>query len=255
MTVGLLNINTLPICFTVSQNSDEHNYEYMSALLVESLKITNPTLNRVCMIAPGLPKGLVGYLEKNCEVISLNHTPSGHDDYYMRPLGIVKLWEHLGSDFLYTDIDVVFLKSLDYEVTRDSILAELMPDFIAKEEMVDTNTVFSWLTHVTNENIKVFDMEFKSQHVKDNWHWYFTKNVERIGIDVNQFTQGAIYPIRPLTNETQAFHYDNFINRGYYYKLKNHPLFSQIDRFRKLWFTDQYLPEYWETRYNVRQTI
>lgn len=240
--------------FSLSNNSDEQNYAYMALMLVQSIKEACPTAHIYCgLFTDQQPSsGLINALRLSCNIIEDPRLHvQGKDDYFLREYTcwyfthIEDLTERY-TQVVYTDIDVLHFKPIP-PLPPSSIYTEPMPEIVKKEELLyNKETVFfNWVNVLTPTNKGAWDIDFDLR--RNDAERAFTENVECLRLKQVKPEFGAIYPVRVLTEQSSCFHYDNFEQRGYFYKLRDHPAWRRYKGYIKL-FSSRYYEDYWERK-------
>lgn len=240
--------------FSLSDNADERNYSYMALMLVKSIKDACSDADVYCGIFTNHPPpdSVIRSLEQSCTIVKdVQLQVSGNDDYFLREytcwyfshvLDLTKQYNKV----VYTDIDVLHFKPIP-DLTSNEIYAEPMPEIVKKEELLyNKETVFfNWLNVLTPTNKAAWEIDFSTR--RNDAERAFTENIERLGLMPIKPTFGAIYPVRPLTYDSSCFHYDNFEQRGYFYKLRRHPAWRKYKVYLGM-FSERYYENYWERK-------
>jgi len=139
--------------------------------------------------------------------------------------------------FFYLDIDVIFLKNIDYFLKEmflsDVFYTEKIPEYIKEIEknyykipsydifaqwffLKNKNTsmeVIDFFKNITNHDLE--KKEIKSLDLK------FSKTINKLE-KIEDQSFGAYYPKHKINNKKILFHYDGMIDSGSFIKLKNH---------------------------------
>lgn len=238
--------------FSVSGNDAEHNYDYMSLILTESIAATNPGADVYCgVLTDHQPDTqLIKELETRCNVVvDPKFKVTGHRDYCMRPATcdyfsyLLKKYDQL----VYIDIDAVISNRFTYQLPENSFLHERWTDFIFMEveKCIPEFHTFPWLSIVNESNKHVY---------KEHDPVRFMEGVRTSGLTLvpNDFT--TIYYYRPYKPEHLAFHYDGFNYCGYAYKLSLLPFWDKLRPIVMKYFNfDRIKVNYWERRLRCTQ--
>lgn len=234
----------------------------MCYILILSLKLTNPDIKIFCGLFTDLSlnidNNLLRFLKKNCTVIiDKKFNVSGIDNYFLRQY-TCWYFSHIYDltqkydNVIYTDIDVVFLKKFNFYLNDNQVLIEEMPQIVKNEELTynSEKIFFNWIDIITKSNKFIYEMNYNNNDVQEKTEFYYTLNILNSNLKQIKNNFGAIYPVKKLNDDSICFHYDNFDQRGYYYKLKSHKYFKKFDIFAKKYFSRNYLNNYWESKFN-----
>lgn len=253
------------IVFSLSQNTKEKNYEYLTLLLLKSLELTNPNIDLYCgLFTDKLPcNDLLNQIKNKVHIIKdQKFTVNGNRNYFLR-LYTMYYFTHIYNlldnyqQIIYVDIDVVFLKKFNYILPKNSILIETLPDYILKEvdiKYIGKPYYFPWFNILTNDNKFIFDLNYNDL---DSLQDQFINKLHNSNLNKLPITFRALYGIQSLNNDTVVFHHDGFIWMGYGFKLLDTKFKDQfkpiIDRYFCLDDIEYY---YWEKRkHNIIQEL
>ena len=236
---------TQAFVFSVSQNDVEHNYPYLSLLLLESIKATNPDVDAYCGILTDNPPdaALIKELEGGCNVVvDPVYRVTGHRDYSMRP-ATCHYFKHLLSRYsqlVYIDIDAVISRPFDYVLHENSFLHDTWPEAVvaAVERPKPDFFTFPWLSIINDSNCDIYRPATGRE---------FSRIVQQSELTLvpNDFT--TFYSWRPYKQEHLAFHYDGFNYCGYAHMLKKLPFYHRLQPIIERYFSfDRIVPFYWE---------
>lgn len=244
------------ICFSLSKNIKEKNYEYLTLLLLKSLELTNPNIDLYCgLFTDKLPdEKLLKLIKDKVNIIhDKKFKVNGNRNYFLR-LYTMYYFTHVYNllekydQVIYVDIDVVFLKNFNYILPNKSILIETFPNYILKEvdkKYINKPYFFPWFQILTKDNKFIYDLNYNSDTLQDDYfNAIIESNLKQIPIEF-----GALYDYKPLRNDTLVFHHDGFIWMGYGFKLLDTNFKNDfkpiIDRYFDLNDIEYY---YWEKR-------
>lgn len=240
--------------FSISDNADEHNYACMALMLVDSVLAACPDASLYCGVFTNHPpaKSVLNILSKNCHIIADTRlSVSGVDNYFLREYtcwyfsNVLDLTAQYDK-VVYTDIDVLHFSQIP-QVPPHSIYVEPMPDVVKAEELSykRSKVFFNWVNIITKTNKCAWDIDFGLR--EQDAERAFTENIEKYGLNQIRNDFGAIYPVKPLTDHSACFHYDNFEQRGYFYKLRGHRAWMRYKKYLPL-FSTRYYNDYWERK-------
>lgn len=228
-------INTA-IIFSVEANIEEYKYEYMAALLANSIKSVMPEIKMYCGIFTNrLPDiNLIETLERlgvtvikdiqfNVEPDSVNYFLRNYTKYYFS--NIYNLLDEY-EKIIYLDIDVLLLRPLQINKLDGYQYAEKVPSCIKKFEekytgLVHHNLIYNWFDVIGNENKHIYELDYEAIGICKQSDIEISKRIFKSKLELIEMTDSAYYPKRALTLETQLFHYDGFIDSGYFEKLRD----------------------------------
>lgn len=254
------------IVFSVENSDSEPNFEKMSVLLANSIRDTMPNVDVFCGMFTNrnISEPTLKMLKaKNVTIIedekfivdsnSINFFLRNYTKYYFtHEMNLLEDYDYV----LYVDIDVIFIKPFNVTIPNNSIIVEEVPEYIknSKEKdyigIVSIPLYYNWYDIITNDNKHIFDINYKEYDICKTSDIVISKNITNSSLELIPQTVGAYYPKHGLNNESQLFHYDGFIDSGYFYKLKdsNEKLYKKycilVEKILKIKITN--IPDFWD---------
>ncbi len=253
-------MNNFCIVFSVEKNVDEPNYEKMAVLLAKSIRDTMPNVDIHCGVFTNrvpsqetikqlidLDVGMNFNKKFEVEDESVNYFLRNYTKYYFSKL--LDKYNYI----VYVDIDVIFLKPFIYQLPKNSVLVEEVPDYIIDKEVkylrgYKGKLYYNWFDVITKDNKFIFDVDYTKQFEKES-DILVSKNILKSNLNIIHQNIGAYYPKHKL-NDSTLFHYDGFIDSGSFYELETYSrkLYQKYRLYseRILKFNNNNNKEYWK---------
>lgn len=219
-------------CFVFCVFKSKQSHEYFSEVLTETLKASNPNIDRYCLLnIHEIDFKLIKYLKQNNNILYYRNDYFKSKDlennylrnyccyYFSHIYDLTLKYKYV----IYVDTDVLFLNKFNFILNDNEILIEEFPDNIKKFDLNYSleHVYFNWIDIITENN--KFIHKFNNNYYNFAEREYSKEVIKASNSGFKLIPQnfGAIYPIKPLNKNTVCFHYDDVNKFSYFEKLKD----------------------------------
>ena len=254
------------IILALDNNPEEPDYHKMIFLLIHSVRMFDQDIDIHILIGSDrVPTHTINLL-KNLKKIFIYHNEFQSIQriryflrnycikYFSYDQNLLKKYNQL----IYIDIDVILIDKPSWPILNpNEIIVEKVPDEIIKIEnnILRKNinnskpVYYNWFTIVTDSNRFIWNIDYVSVTVLKDSDIEISRRINKSSLKIIDQTIGAYYPKHKLHKGTFLFHYDGFIDSGYFYKLKDFSpkLYSKLNKILKIYnIKDNSVENYWE---------
>lgn len=212
-------------------------YEKMAIALVASIREHMPNVDIYCGCFTN--NGISEYARKYFEKFNVNviedvvfnnvDTPltamflrSFTKDYFAKRL--LKQYSYL----IYTDVDVLILKPLEFPFNPVDplVVVDIMPEWVKNFQrqytnIPDGNVYYNWIDIINNHNAYIYDIDYQGENLHEHSaDILITRRIDESNMRIIDQDFGGYHCFKPVTADSLVYHYDDLGEQGSFSNLR-----------------------------------